>query len=442
MPLDCKRQGDSDGEEGVFGKATIYEIWCSTDRKARWMHKGMDALLDERDYPLKITGRFPCPAPLFGTTTNGKLVPVPDYVQYQDQARELDDLTARIAALTKALRLVGMSPGDVAPDLQKALDADGEGKIVPVPSWSAFGGAKLTDAIVWLPITEVVQVLASLHDLRAKVKADAYEITGLSDILRGSTDANETATAQRLKAQWGGVRVRTRQGQVARFAAEALGLMAEVMVGHFDAERLATTAGAQFMSMQDQQLVMPALELLMGDQALLHYRVDVETDSTIETDQDADKQAWSDMLTAVAAFMGAMMPVVEATAKQAPAAAGAMASMVGEMLTGAVRRFNAGPMVEAAIEQAFEALGQAAAQPPPAIGAQPPPPDPVAQAKLQVDGMQVQAERERTQADVTLAQMDGQHRAADRQLEAAKLQLDGAKAQHAMSQPPVQQGAA
>lgn len=441
VPLDAKRDGDENDE--TFAKATVYEVWDSTDRKARWVHLDMDELLDERPYPLKISGKFPCPAPLFGTLTNGSMTPVPDYVQYQDQARELDELTGRIGALTSALRLAGFVPGDMAADVQKALDLEGEAKVIPVASWAAFGGQRMSDLIVWLPIEAVVKVLASLQQLRAQVKQDAYEITGLSDILRGSSAPQETATAQSLKAQWGSVRVRTRQGDVQRFAADALGLIAEVMVGHFDAKRLAETANVGALPPQDQQVVPMALDALMGDRALMHYRVDVETDSTVEADQAGDKAAWTELLQGVSAFLAAMGPVLSQVAQGAPAAAPAFAGMLGELLTGAVRRFKAGPGIETAIEAAFEALGQAAAQAA-AAPPGPPPPDQAEQArmaaeqgkqqlgagKLQVDGMKVQAERERTQAEMAAMQDDSAHRSADRQLEAARLQHEMQQAQN------------
>jgi hypothetical protein len=50
-----------------------------------------------RDDPLKLEGFFPCPPPLNATIAQGSTIPVPDYVLYQDQAEELDDLTGRIA---------------------------------------------------------------------------------------------------------------------------------------------------------------------------------------------------------------------------------------------------------------------------------------------------------------------------------------------------------
>lgn len=436
VPLNAKREGDDGDEKATetFAKAAIYEVWDSVDRKAIWVHMGMDELLDERGYPLKISGRFPCPAPLFGTLTNGSMTPVPDYVQYQDQARELDELTGRIAELTDALRLVGFTPGDMAAEVQRALDIKGEAQVIPLKSWAVNGGQaqNMQNLIVWLPIADVVKVLSELLNIRERVKADAYEITGLSDILRGSTQASETATAQRLKAQWGSVRVRVRQQDVQRFAAEALNIMAEVMVGHFDADRLAQAANVEALPQADQMLVIPALEALKGNQSLLHYRIDVETDSTVEADAAADKQAWTELLQGVSAFLGAAAPVLQGVAQMAPSAAPAFGAMLGEMLIGAVRRFKAGPQLETTIEAAFEALGQAGQQPPPGQ-AQPDPAEmakqqvagakvEVERAKVGVAGAQVQAEQQRTQAEMAAAQDDSAHRHADRQMDVARMQ--------------------
>jgi hypothetical protein len=457
VPLDCKDGGgdgdhDSDDAETTYAKATIYEIWDRDAREITWLHTGMDAPLDTKPYPDWLLTGFPCPPPLFGTLTNGTLTPVPDYVQYQDQASELDDLTGRIATLTSALRLAGFVPGDMAGDVQRALELGGEAKVIPVKSWAVFGGQKLGDLIVWLPIEAVAATLKGLQELRQKVKEDAYEVTGLSDILRGSSQASETATAQQLKAQWGSVRVRWRQADVQRFAADLLRLMAMAIVALYDIETLAEAANVQGMPPADQQYVLPALQLLKQGGILTAYRIDIETDSTIAADQIAEKQSWTELLGGVAQFFGAFGPILQGVHVMAPQAMPAFTAMCGELLIGAVRRFSAGPAVEASIEAAFEALGQASAQagPPGQQG-----PDPVEMAKHQVDAaklqveqqktqvaaQKVQAEGQRTQADMAIAAQEHQHRMAslqadsahanaDRQVQMASLQSDNAH-QHA-----------
>jgi hypothetical protein len=464
VPLDRKQErdgGEDEQAETTFAKATIYEIWDKENRAITWVHTGMDEPLDHKSYPEWMLSDFPCPPPLFGTLTNGTLTPVPDYVQYQDQAQELDDLTGRIAALTGALRLAGFVPGDMAGDVQKALDLAGEAQVIPVKSWAAFGGQKLSDMIVWLPIQDTVNTLTALQALREKVKADAYEVTGLSDILRGSTQASETATAQQIKARWGSIRVRTRQQDVQRFAADLLSRMAEAMAALFSPERLAEAANVQGLPPADQQYVGPALQLLKGEASLTAYRVDVETDSTIEVDQQAERQEWTQLLGGVAQFLQAFAPILQGIAQSAPPALPAWTAMGGELLLGAVRRFRAGPAMEGAIEAAFEALGAAAMQ-----AQQPQGPDPVAMAqhqveqakvqvagqKVQVDAAKVQAEQQRTQADVQANQMDHAHKMAglalehqrhgtdamgamaDRHLQAASLSQDAAMQQADMQQ--------
>jgi hypothetical protein len=119
---------------------------------------------------------------MFGTMTTGSTVPVPDFVYYQDQALELDDLTTRIAALSKALKLIGFVPGETQADIQKGLDSAREVALVPVSSWALGQGRPMDDAIAWLPVREVAETLARLLELREAVKRDAYEVTGLSAV--------------------------------------------------------------------------------------------------------------------------------------------------------------------------------------------------------------------------------------------------------------------
>jgi hypothetical protein len=365
VPLDNThpgREDDEDGGKGTFAKASVYEIWDADERQTLWVHKGMDEPLDSKPYPGMDAGRLPLPAAAVRhadqrhADPGAGLRPIPGPgagVGRPDRA----DCRAHLGAAAGRLR-----PGRHGQDVQRALDLSGEAQVIPVKSWAAFGGQKLADLIVWLPIQETVATLTALQQLREKVKQDAYEITGLSDILRGSTQASETATAQQIKAQWGSIRVRTRQQDVQRFAADLLERMAAAMVALFAPERLAEQANVQGMPAGDQQYVIPALQLLKGEAALTAYRVNVETDSTIEPDQQAEKASWTELLGGVAQFLQAFAPILQGIRQGAPQALPAWTAMGAELLLGAVRRFRAGPAMESSIEAAFEALGAAAAQ--------------------------------------------------------------------------------
>jgi hypothetical protein len=104
------------------------------------------------------------------------------------------------------------------------------------------------------------------------------------------------------------------------------------------------------------------IELLRNDK-MRGFRIDIETDSTIQPDENADKQRRMEFLNAVGPYMTG---AVEAISK-APGLAPAM----GEILMHVVRGFRTGRGMEETIEKSFQKIAkdvvaaqQAAAQQP------------------------------------------------------------------------------
>jgi hypothetical protein len=405
----CNAYGD------VFKRALVWEIWDKGTRTAYWISPGYPRLLDKRADPLGLRDFFPCPRPLLATTTTDSLVPVPDYLEYQDQASELDELSARIACLTKALKVAGVYDGS-ATGLERLLSEGCENELIPVEGWAAFsqnGGMK--GSIQFLPLDEIANTLIQLYAARDKVKQDLYEITGLSDIIRGASMASETATAQRIKGQFASLRLTDRQNEVARFARDIIRLKAEIMSEHFAPETLLTASGYEFMPGADPMVFQQAVELLKND-ALRGFRIDIETDSTVAPDQQAEQESRVAFLTAMGGFLQQALPM----AQQAPQAAPLMA----EMLTFAVRGFKAGRQLEQAFDE-FGRMVQEQAQAP----QEPPQPDPAQQMMLQGEQMKLQALQVKTQADAAKAQTDGQVAALDAQAKQAEHQMRMAELQ-------------
>jgi hypothetical protein len=398
----------------VFKRALVWEIWDKGTKTALWLCPDHPELLDKREDPLGLRDFFPCPRPLLATTTTDSLVPVPDYLEYQDQANELDELSARISILTKALKVAGVYDSS-ATGLQRLLQEGCENELIPVAGWNAFaanGGMK--GSIQFLPLEEIAGTLIRLYEARDKVKQDLYEITGLSDIIRGASMASETATAQRIKGQFASLRLTDRQNEVARFARDIIRLKAEVMSEHFAPETLLTASGYEFMPGADPQVFQQAVELLKND-ALRGFRIDIETDSTVAVDQQAEQDARVAFLTAVGGFLQQAVPMVQ----QAP--------LMAEMMTFAVRGFKAGRQ----LEQAFDQFGQAvqeqaqAAQGP----QEPPPPDPAQEMMLQGEQMKMQALQVKTQSDAAKAQVDQQVAMLDAQAKQTEHQMKMAEMQ-------------
>lgn len=389
---------EGEDKDSTNKQACIYEIWDKTKKRAIWYCKNVLVPLDVRDDPLKLDGFFPCPKPLYATTSTAKLIPVPDYCMYQDHARELDSLTARIAELQKALKVVGVY--DASQDsLKRILNEGVTNAMIPVENWNVFSERGLINgSIAFVPLAEVVAALQAAYEARDTVKQTIYEITGISDIARGATDPDETLGAQQLKSQWGSLRIRASQKDVARFARDLIRLRAEVMCNLFSDETIINMSGAKSLTPQDQEIV-PAAIALLRNNLLRDFMIDIETDSMVEVDEQAEKQAGVEFLQATSGFM-----------KDAMQAPQELQPLVGEMLMFGIRRFKVGRSIEGVFDETMEKLKQ----PKPA---QPDPKMVEVQGKRALAQQQQQFEAQRAEAEAAQEERRIQAESAARERE-------------------------
>lgn len=445
VPLDYSPRGLNDEKiADDMKKATVYEIWDKNKKKAVWLHKDYPELLDEIDDPLNLDDFFPCPRPLFPTMTNDSCFPVPDYAQYQDQAKELDDLTGRIAALTKAIKVAGVYDSSAA-GVERLLSEGVENRLVPIAQWAVFGEkGGLKGVMDFLPLEQIMQALLGLYEAREKVKADLYEITGIADIVRGATKASETATAQNIKGQYAALRLDDGQQAVQRFARDLVRIIAQIIANHFSLETIKMISGVKLLTAQEKQQVqmqyapkppMPGqppapppkmpeeLEELMynptweevgallKDNAMRTFRIDIETDSTLKADQEAEKQARVEFLTASGGFIDKAAKVAQLQPALSP--------LLMEMLMFGVRAFPVGKQ----LETTFEVAKQKLAKEQEAAENAPPKPDPEMQ-KIQMQGQLKQQEMQMDmQVKQQQAQVDQQKEAAETQQEQQRLSM-------------------
>jgi hypothetical protein len=442
----------------------VWEIWSKTLNKVVWVAEGVDVLLDEGKPHLKLEGFFPCPRPAYGTTQRGSLVPVPDMVYYKDQLEEINELTGRIHALSGALQVRGFYPagaGEIGDAIEAALKStDNRQVMVPISNWAAFGGGAAKDTIVWLPLEMIVSTIAQLVELRRQVIDDVYQIMGLSDIMRGSTEASETLGAQQIKAQYGSIRIRDKQMELVRIARDLVRIGAEIMAENFDAKTLldmsqleipsnadilkqveeltaqaeaklaqqvqqamqapeaqqmaqANPQQAQALMAQAEQQVLaevqpqiakleqtPTIEQVMEflrDQRVRPFVLDIETDSTIQPDEDAAKQRATEFITAVGGFMQQAVASVSVVPESAPLAA--------EMLKFVASQFRAGRQMETTIEEFADQMKEAAKQPKPnpeAMKAE-------ADAKATEQDAQLRAQEAQQAHDMRMAELEGEN---------------------------------
>ena len=322
---------------------------------------------------------------------------------------------------------------------------------------AAVGG--LEKSVSWFPVEQYVKILEQLYAAREQTKAAIYEITGLSDIVRGASQASETATAQQIKSQYVSLRLKRMRGLVAIYARQIVRMLSEVISEKFSPETLAKMTGvqlptmaqkqqaqmmAQMQQMQMQQQAMQAqamgqqmppqqpqppnpilqqpaweeiVEIMRNDMART-FRVDVETDSMVASTIESDMQALGQVVQALGGFWQIAMPMMQAGALQADA--------VRSITQAICRRAKLGTEVEDAIDKM---------QPP-----QPPQADPLMQEKMQLEREKMQMEGEKIKAEGAAVQMDMQAKEREhgyrmREIE-AKSQATMIDAQaKAMSQP-------
>jgi hypothetical protein len=265
--------------------------------------------------------------------------------------------------------------------------------------------------IAWLPVEQLMKVAVGLNQHRQMLIDSINEITGMSDILRGSTDPRETKGAQVLKSQYASRRLLNPKQEIERYFRDLLRIAGEIVCEKFSIETLSRITGLQ---------VTPEMKKLMEDDSLRSYRIDIETDSTIAADEQRDKEQAVEAVTALGQFMSLVAPLVQQ---------GQMSKEVAtEAATWFVRKFRMGRDLE-------DFLSQAAAQPP-----APPPPDPEQQAKAQAIMQEAQLKQQTAQMDAQLEmqkfELEKQKMMLEMEIEKAKLQqeleIEQMKAQQAM----------
>lgn len=234
---------DSASRDELRGKCAVWEVWHKADNRVYWVTDGVDRTLDESEPFLDLEGFFPCPKPAYGTLQRRKLVPVPDWERYAVHFRKISELTGRIYTLIDCVRMKGFIPdgGDIGTAVETAMRSNDDSIAIPVPA-AALLGSGAAGLVSWLPLGELAQAIQGLIEARRQFIEDFYQLSGISDIMRGATEASETLGAQQLKSQYGSVRVQEKVYELQRVAADLVKIVAEIISEKFSPENMLAMA--------------------------------------------------------------------------------------------------------------------------------------------------------------------------------------------------------
>lgn len=428
------KKDNDNSDKSIYSRTTLYEIWDKDTKKVYWIAKDYsDAFLSVVEDPLGMRNFFPSPRPAFAIEDPNSLIPIIEYSQYQTLAKELEDITRRLLNLTRACKVRGIYDSRIT-EIERVLQEDENELIAATNAAALMEKGGLDQAIWFMPLETLVTTIQALQAQRLAVKQQIDELNGMSDIVRGATNPHETATAQRIKANFASARLDKQKQTFQVFARDLVRLIVEVISG-FSRETLSKMTGLKFITDEERQKALQAIPVLqqrmqqaqiMAQQmqqpppdiqqmqqqlqqaqdianqitwedieAVLQsdmereYRIDIETDSTMAADAQAEQEVYTSFMQGMAQF-------------QTMAAQGMQAGLITQdaakaMMLSFARKFRLGKDVEEQLEKPLP----------------PPPPNPEQQ--------KIQAEMQMKEKEFQMKQQGEQQKA---QFEAQKQQME------------------
>lgn len=421
------RDDETDEQRKV---ARVYEIWDKEGGKRVLFIAPTypEGALKVEDDPLELTGFYPMPEPLRFLRKSNDQMPVALYMLYENQAKELNRISTRINKIIEALKVRGVYDGTLE-EIEDVLKKD-DNTLVPAKNVASLQNMSGLDKAIWLmPIEKLITVVQQLFIAREQCKQVIYEITGISDILRGASRASETLGAQEIKQQWATLRLKRAQREVQRYARDLIRITLEIAAKRFRPETFAAMTGLPFPTAQDKQSAQSQIMLAQASQqppppeavaamqqpdwdAVLgmlqndtqrQYKIDIETNSTVDLEATEDQKHIAEVMNAIAQFLNGVAPLVENGSMPFEAAQA--------MLLGVVRRYRFGTEIEDQIKKM---------QPP----------------KPQDDGGKAALEAEKAKMDIERAAMQKEGAALKRenQLAVREMQLENAEERFRLEQ--------
>ncbi len=406
------KYGDKKSSDDDVKRAEVWEIWNKKKRERLYVIKGFGRVLKKTADPYRLKEFWPNAEPIRSVTTTDRYTPVPEFTLYEDMANSLDKIATRIDKLLDALKRRGVYDESI-PELRRlALASDNQ--FIPVKNYASLaqkGG--LGAAMQTEEIAPIAAVLVQLYEQRTMLVQAIYEVTGIADVMRGTSDPNETLGAQQIKANFGSMRLKRRQRAIQRWIRDTYRILSEIIAEHFEPQILQQMTGTQ---------VSPKMVDILRSDAMRSYRVDIETDSTVFDDAEAEKKARVEVLTALGSFLKEAVPAAQAMPELSP--------LLFEMLSYGIRGFKAGRQLEDVIDQTKQAMEQKMQQPPP-----PKPGEQADQVKAQAVQIKAQgdiqtatiranAEQNRANADMAQTAMDMEHAKLEHAHRMQQLQMD------------------
>jgi hypothetical protein len=281
-----------------------------------------------------------------------------------------------------------------SPQIKDILNNAAENQMVPADQWAQFaekGGVK--GVVDWVPLDQVVQTIDQLTKNREDVKNQIYEVTGMSDIIRGASKASETLGAQKIKTAYASMRIQQRQKNVVQYCSSMFDIQCQLMRKHMDISEIQKLAQVPFMD-EEQETVAQALQLIKMPDFIL--RCKVESDTLSDIDFQAEKQDRMEYMGTITNYLKEILPTMQQDQTMGP--------LLMRLLQFSLAGFKVGKKFEGELDKTFTALQKNLDNPPPP---QPSPEQQKAEADMQIAQKNAELDQQGKQQDLQFKREEG-----------------------------------
>lgn len=414
LPEDIKKEYKDDISK-YEGKAELEEIWCRESGKVYWLHRRGDKnIIEAGDPPIEYKDFWPCTT-IKASIDPNSVIPVSDYTHARDQILEVERMTTRIAGTIQAIRANAAYDASLGNELEGILS--GDLKMIPIKNWPAYksrGG--LQQGVEFLPIDNYISALQTLVNQRQIALQGLYETLRVSDLMRGVSDPEKTATANKLEHNWGSLSLSVRQRRFEKFISDAIGKVGEVICDQYASEKIYEIADAEDLLQSSPGTTWEQVYAAIKDEPKRRYRIQIASDSLQALDERAERQERTDMISSAGSFLQQVVPFVEKYPVTAP--------MCMEMLQYVIRSYKAGKELEETLTSTLQGVIQTAQSQQGQMNQSPQPGVMEAQTKLQIAQLQMQMDQEKLQAEMQKNQMDFELKRQQMLLDLEKLNVE------------------
>lgn len=338
-------------------------IEASTDElkkvKPNSKDKTEEPVLDNSDL-YGLSGFFPCTEPLSMNQSTKQFWPTPEYFQVQDMIDYVHECVGRMVQLSKAVRVRFFFDSSVT-ELKTLIGenwAMGEGTGIGIPDLeTTLMNAKgnLSNLVAYFPVEELLKGLETQYGNFQRGLDMFYQITGLSDLIRGQTnpDSDKTFGERQMEGKYALNRIEPFQNKVQEWIKDQYQLMMEMGFKMFRSDTVDEYVTPQTLDEEDKQRYIPSLELLK-DNKRRRFRMDFETDSTIAINEEWKKSKAIETANVISKMIESTANVVKETPEIGAVELKLMQHVVGDLVDGKLFIDEIQEAIQEAIDKAKE----------------------------------------------------------------------------------------